>query len=1107
MSAPKIRHAWAPENHFYPRASGKPLMNIPSNAEQNWQRGPEAPVHSDRATRPSGRSGDAQSGPGSLRFLRFSLERSSLSRLAPLLACAGILTLALPASAQDAAEPTEPQPSEPAPDAVEPAPEAPAPVAEEMAPAEEAPAEAEAEVTAPAMEAAAPGAEPATGPGVENLEDIVVTGYRKSLNAALSRKQRSTAQVDAIVADDIADFPDLNLAESLQRIPGIAITRDNGEGNRITVRGLSGEYTRTRLNGMDTRVGIGNNTSRSFDFNLFASELFNSIVVHKTATAELGDGSLGSVVDLNTARPFNYKKGLTFLVSAQGNYNDYSQTVRPRLAGLVNYHDPAGLWGASASVAYSSVRQDEAVSDTVRWQRTHFRNVLGNPCTMPVVDPMTMMTTNVQTNDPGCVDVRKAFHARIPRYGQTIASAERLGLTGGLQFRPIPQTEIKLDALYASFNQETNFRTLEVLFRDNESRMDIADYDLERFPDRYGMPSNTLSYLAVDNAWVRSERFQDNVETDFYQVTLSVDQEFTEQFYAQALGGISKSKGHIPHQTTLMYDDRDYNGYIYDYRQDKEYPRLAFTGPDVRDAGNFLLTELRDVVHTTENEFMTAEIKLFYEIIDPLRLSVGVNYKGMNHDTHQRNRNGSVCGSSTAGPNYGLLNGVSLADCDADDDGSFDAPGIQGRQDLTEITSYEGKVGDGSTTRWATPSLEGWVNELNYYSVPTTDELQNIRTVEENNLGTYLQVDGEVPLGTGSMRILYNAGVNYVQTRQTSGGYVNTEFVERERPMYDDWLPSANLAFWATDDVVLRLAAARVLSRPALSDLTPGGTASGFTYTVSYKNPLLEPNRATALDAAIEWYFAEESAIGVAVFMKDVESFPITDSRTGTFASTGLPTSALDQTSGAALTPNFEGNCPGAGTIGCWTISQLLNGNGATIKGLEVAVQAPLSAFSSNLPPVIRGLGFTGNMTLVDSDREYSFRDNYGNLYSDDEIPPMEAITLKDRLLNLSNTSFNATIYYEDSKFGARLSMANRSEYLTDGPNHGNNNNLWTFTESSTRFDFSSSYNILDELEVSFEALNLTNTPDSSKMDVDAQRLLTISTTGRNFLLGARYTY
>ncbi|RZJ42406.1 MAG: hypothetical protein EON86_07555, partial [Brevundimonas sp.] len=118
------------------------------------------------------------------------------------------------------------------------------------------------------------------------IDEVVVTGFRASLNAGLDAKRRETSMVDVIVAEDIADFPDLNLAESIQRVPGVAIDRDAGEGRSITVRGLGADFTRTRINGMEAQATAGGtdssggaNRGRGFDFNVFASELFNSITV------------------------------------------------------------------------------------------------------------------------------------------------------------------------------------------------------------------------------------------------------------------------------------------------------------------------------------------------------------------------------------------------------------------------------------------------------------------------------------------------------------------------------------------------------------------------------------------------------------------------------------------------------------------------------------------------------------------------------------------------------------------------------------------------------------------------------------------------------------
>ena len=240
--------------------------------------------------------------------------------------------------------------------------------------------------TAPAAEAAQPdagaAAQPPEAQGGDN--EVVVTGIRASLNAALNLKRETVSSVDAIVAEDMARFPDQNLAEALQRIPGISIQRDAGEGRAITVRGLSSQFTRVRLNGMETVAtstdGASANRDRAFDFNVFASELFTSVVVHKTAEASLDEGSLGAVVDLNTGNPLGGRSGLSFAVSAQGSYNDLSDNVGPRLAGLISYRDPDGRFGMSLSAAYSKIDTLELGNNTVRWAQARFDSVNGTPC-------------------------------------------------------------------------------------------------------------------------------------------------------------------------------------------------------------------------------------------------------------------------------------------------------------------------------------------------------------------------------------------------------------------------------------------------------------------------------------------------------------------------------------------------------------------------------------------------------------------------------------------------------------------------------------------------------------------------------------------------------
>jgi iron complex outermembrane recepter protein len=999
---------------------------------------------------------------------KHSMNKSSkrvvpLARLAPLVACAGVLSTASPVGAQ--AEPAPPpaaSPEPPPPATPEPSPPAATPEATSPSPPP----------TSPAASAPAPEASPEPEPLPEDppdevyegeLAEVVVTGFRVSLGKALQKKQRATGQVDAIVAEDIADFPDLNLAESLQRIPGVAITRQNGEGNQITVRGLPGLYTRVRINGMEARGNVGNSTGnggRSFDFNLFASELFNSIVVHKTASADIDEGSLGAVVDLNTARAFNFKEGWTFVAGATGIYNDLSDTLRPRVTGLAAYRDPGGIWGATASVAYQRVRLDAVATDTVNWQKAPFRSV---NCVACAATPM----------DPACLEVADAFHPRIPRFLEDTFRGDRLGLTGGLQFRPGDNTEIRLDALYATYPSRNDQRRLFPLVRNNEGTTDLSNYTLIPHPDRFGAGNDSVIAGNLDNAWVRSEHQRVDQTAKFYQIGLGLDHRFSETFFLNAFAGTSRSESGRPHDTTMNYDNRAYNGYRFDFTND-EAPILAFNGPDVADPATFVVPEMRDIVQEVDGGFDVAEANLNVDIFDELKLAAGANYKRASYETKEWNRNGTVCG-------------LNLYECDLDGDGTDD-PGFLGPPGdpaLSDIVDYRGDAGPGSTTRWTSPVIDGWANALGYYNAPLVITEGGTNKVTENNLGTYVQARGEIMLPVGDMRFLYDAGVRYVQTRQSSTGYRQGTPVTIDRPMYDDWLPSANTALWFTEEIVLRLGAARVMARPALGDLSPGAGVDSAGYVINFQNPNLDPTRATTLDAAAEWYFADESLFSVAVFLKDIESFPLRQTERGTFASTGLPRSVIQPLSPADV--SLEGEC--GDPAGCWSISQQTNGPGSTVKGIEIGFHAPFRSFSGALPPVIRDMGVLANYTYVDSKADYTF---FGN--------PVE-----ERLLFLSNGQYNATLYYDDARFSARASLAYRSDFLTEGPN--SQGNLWAYTESSTRLDASMSYTVNEYLKLSLEGLNLLNTPGSGRVDVDAERRAFYGQNGRTYMLGARFTY
>ncbi|KAI1690919.1 tonB-dependent receptor plug domain-containing protein [Ditylenchus destructor] len=277
-------------------------------------------------------------------------------------------------------------------------------------------------------------------------------------NAALNVKRESVAAVDAIVAEDIAKFPDQNLAESLQRIPGISIQRDGGEGRGITVRGLGAQFTRVRVNGLETIAtshdGAASNRDRAFDFNVFASELFNSIVVHKTASAELDEGSLARWSTSTQAT--RWRAGRLHLRRLRpGQLHDLSENWGPRVAGLLAWKSPDGSFGASVSAAYQKTDTLELGNNTVRWSQARFDSVNGTPCFQASATNTTAQPNagGVYRQSAACDQAALAFHPRIPRYGEVRHDRERLGITAGVQWSPSDATKVSIDGLYSRFSE------------------------------------------------------------------------------------------------------------------------------------------------------------------------------------------------------------------------------------------------------------------------------------------------------------------------------------------------------------------------------------------------------------------------------------------------------------------------------------------------------------------------------------------------------------------------------------------------------------------------------------------------------------------------------
>lgn len=880
--------------------------------------------------------------------------------------------------------------------------------------------------------------------------DAVVVSYRASLNAALDVKRNEVGQVDVILAEDVGKFPDLNLAESLQRIPGVAITRDAGEGRNISVRGLGPQFTRIRVNGLEalttgggTDASGGVNRDRGFDFNVFASELFNSITVRKTSTASVDEGSLGATVDLQTARPFDYP-GFTAVGSVQGSYSDLSKDWNPRTALLLSNTWNDGQVGALLSIAHTRRDLVEEGHSTVRWSAATANG-------------------NFAASSPfSAARAATVFHPRLPRYGVIEHSQERLGLTGAFQFRVSDQTLLNLDVLYADFDAQRseNFLQAQSFSRAGNGKPQTVV--------REGAVDgrNNLVYGVFDNVDLRSESRYDELSTRFTQYNLSLQHDFSESLRLDALVGRSDSRFRNPIQTTITIDRANSNGYSWDYRGNDRLP-LINPGFDVTNPANWSWlptapnsqgSEIRLRPQTADNGFKTARFDLTWNASEVWTLSGGLSWKDYDFVTTEQRRR-----SETA------------------------IPALPAGTDLTGLTRLIGlngiRVPAGTPRTWLIPNVNGFAGLFDIYCNCGTFELTvdtargNNRDVGEESLGGYLQADFASELAG---RGFYGSfGVRHVRTEQRSTGIglinnVATAItVERE---YNNTLPSLNLSWELSDDLLMRFGAAKVMARPGLGNLSPGVniSVSGSARTVAGQNPQLDPFKATTYDLGFEWYFAPESVLSLALFYKDIDSFVQTTRQTGTFDQNpfGLPVSLLP--GGISPQDSFEFTFP-------------VNTPGGPLRGYEISYQQPLSF----LPGVFSDFGLQLNYTYVDSEIKY--------------LTATGALAAQAQLTGLSKNAYNATLYYEGERFGARVSLSNRDDYLTTIPGRDGNN--VEGTRGTTTVDASASWKINDRLELTFEGLNLTDEANDQWVDSIGDRASVYHQTGRVYLIGARYKF
>lgn len=961
-------------------------------------------------------------------------------------------------------------------------------------------------VAAPAwaQDAAAP------APAANQLETVTVTGIRASLESALNAKRKDKGIVDVIKAEDMGKFPDTNLAESLQRIPGVVIDRDAGEGRNITVRGLGGDFTRTRINGVEALATTGGtdssggaNRTRAFDFNVFAADLFSSLTVRKSSSADVDEGSLGATIDLQTARPFDMR-GFQAAVSVKGTYNQLSGKTTPKASFLISNTFADKKIGVLLSGAYSQRKVYEEGFSTVRWDNgPSSGNSFSGWC------PPQGVTTNLPTgstattcgpaaqgvarlpNTPenlaAYTEASKAtnFHPRLPRYGRLTHDQERLGLTGSIQVRPADSMLLTFDMLYSKLDATRQEDFLEAI---SFSRaLSAGGKQQTSVVEAQFAPSGQMVYGKFNGVDIRSESRFDKLSTEFTQPTLTIEQDISDTLKLTVRGGRATSRFNNPIQTTTTLDAPNVNGYVFDARGDDRAPLLGYgnLNPTTASGGlqiygvpvgatsiaNFTPSEIRIRPNGVTNRQDVATADVAWEVIpDHLTLRGGFSYKQFKFTSYDLRR---TVETMNALPANVLPNSL-----------------------VTTLSGF-GKgqnLPAGSVTSWVIPNLDAIASAYDIYcnclksgpaggpgdyrltSITNGNARGGNRAIVETDTGSWLMADFETKVG--GMDVRGNVGTRYVKTDISASGYLATgggSLVTADR-IYKDWLPSANVSVNLTRNLIARAAAAKVMSRPPLQSLNPGGTLS-TTGTLTYTggNPALDPFRATTLDASLEWYHAKNAFIGLGLFQKKIKSYVLTQGRDVPYNQTGLPMSLLPG--------NFTGD-------ELFRVSAPVNTPGGNLTGFEINLQQPFTF----LPGWGKNFGLLANYTQVKSKMEYVL-----------SATAVGAATVTEDLVNLSPRSWNLSFYYDDGTFSGRVSTSARSAFLTTIP-AGNNQDV-AGKNKTFNVDLSMGYKVNKQLELTFEAANLTNQPNDQFISRAMDNVVVNNYTGREFIVGGRYKF
>jgi len=756
-----------------------------------------------------------------------------------------------------------------------------------------------------------------TAPAAESAPDavdaIVVNGFRKSLGAARALKKESAIVADTIVAEDMAKFPDLNLAESLQRLPGVAINREGGEGRRVSLRGLGPDFTRVQLNGMEVLGNVDSpmdsrgqtSRDRAFDFNIFASELFSKIDVRKSFSAEQDEGGMAGTVGLYTAKPFEYGETRAAL-SLQGGTNSATDDFQPRVAGMFsrNWDDK---FGVLVSVAYSKRKTEEQGYNT--YGAGTQKALAANVVKLSAADQAKALNGEL-------------IFQRGNRLSVWGSDQERLGVTTALQWRPVENVTLTLDVLHGKFTNDRSENHL-------ATRASVGSTVLGGTTPHSGIVAsapvlnaiqydkyNSIIYADVSNTVFATETRRQETENTFDQLVLTGEWKVSDQLTVDGHIGQETSDYDIP--ISDKFYTEAFGDLITDYRGKTGRNTYKW---NTTDPNNYRAHEIDFSATYQTTELKNAEANGAYVFNDNLTLKAGLSYRGFSNSGYQQATDD--------------LNKTAWEKGTLDD----------------RVNDYYKVFSQHQDQSWL---IVDWNKALTKYGVTRTlGAPKGIYTVEEDTTAGYLQLDWKATLFGKPLR--GNAGLRSYSTDLTSSGTMSVKGVNTPsttEKTYSGVLPAFNAVLEVSDQFQIRAAAAQNINRPSLGAYAMNGSISvdGSTVTVSTGNPNLDPYTSDEFDLSAEWYFGNIGMLTAGVFHKQIDGLISSQTTNNvSYASTGLADGLYPGVTGSTVVASY---------------TRSVNLNEAKLTGLELSAQSDFFF----LPGLLKNMGVVANVTFIDSE-------------------------------------------------------------------------------------------------------------------------------------------